>query len=545
MRFKLSLPRIQPLRSEHLTSIAALFFVFACNGVFWQHLYAVQQPSHFAGWLFMVIGALFLWLTLNLLLTLLALPYVLKPVLSFLLIITPIVVYFMVQFGVMINVDMLRNAAQTNSSETLDLLTPKLALYWLVLGGLPLYFLWRTPLVFRPFQREALIKIGIVFASAILLGCISVGFYKEFASVFRNHRELRFLITPMNYIQATSSYLKQNVKLKAVPVAAIGLDAQRNTVPHARPTLTVIVVGETARAANFSLNGYAKDTNPRLKQTAGLINLPQMRSCGTDTAVSVPCMFSMFEHSNYSADQAKSHQGLLDVVQRAGFDVLWRDNQSGCKGACDRIPNENTRAFAEAKLYQDGECLDEALLQGLQEKIDTIQRDTVIVLHMMGSHGPAYYKRYPAAFAKFQPTCDTAQLDQCTQTQITNSYDNSLLYTDFVLSNLIDLLRKNSDKVDTAMTYLSDHGESLGERGLYLHGAPYLLAPDEQTHIPAMLWLSPEYAQQAQINLACLQQRAGQNYSHDNLFHSTLGLLNIKTALYQQELDWYAPCRNK
>ena len=534
---------LKMLRSEQLTLIASLFFILLCNAVFWQRLYAFQNPSNAAGWLFMLVGALFLILVLNLLLTLLALPYVLKPVLSLLLIITPIVVYFMAQFGVMMNVDMLRNAAQTNTSETLDLLSPKMALYWLALGGVPLFFLWRTPLLFRSFQREALVKIGIVLGSALLLGVISFGFYKEFASVFRNHRELRFLITPMNYIQATSSYLKQNVKLKAVPVAAIGLDAQRSTVPHARPTLTVIVVGETARAANFSLNGYAKDTNPRLKQAAGLINLPAMRSCGTDTAVSVPCMFSMFERSQYSADQAKSHQGLLDVVQRAGFQVLWRDNQSGCKGACDRVPNENTSSFADPALCQDGECLDEALLQGLQEKIDTIQRDTVIVLHMMGSHGPAYYKRYPAAFAKFKPTCDTAQLDHCTQTQITNSYDNSLLYTDFVLSNLIDLLRKNSDKVDTAMTYLSDHGESLGERGLYLHGAPYLLAPDEQTHIPAMLWLSPEYAQHAQIDLACLQQRAGQNYSHDNLFHSTLGLLNIKTALYQKELDWYAPCR--
>jgi lipid A ethanolaminephosphotransferase len=536
---------LKSLRSEQLTLIAALFFILISNPVFWQRLYSLQQPSDIHGWLFMGVGALFLIVILNLLLTLLALPYVLKPVLTVLLIITPFVVYFMAQFGVMINVDMLRNAVQTNTTETLDLLTPKLALYWLLLGGLPLYILWRTPLHFRPLRREALIKLGIVLASALVLGLISFGFYKEFASVFRNHRELRYLLAPTNYIQAASSYLKQNARLQAVVVAPIGLDARRSATVATRPTLTVIVVGETARAANFSLNGYARETNPRLKQEAGLINLPAVSACGTDTAVSVPCMFSMFERSNYSADQAKSNQGLLDVVQRAGYQVLWRDNQSGCKGACDRVPNENTSTFAEAKLCQDGECFDEALLQGLQEKIDNIQHDTVIVLHMMGSHGPAYFKRYPAAFAKFQPTCDTAQLDQCTRTQITNSYDNSLLYTDFVLSNLIDLLRKNSAKVDTAMTYISDHGESLGERGLYLHGTPYLLAPDQQTHVPAMLWLSPDYAKRTQIDLACLQSKAGNKYSHDNLFHSTLELLNIKTSLYQNELDWYAPCRNK
>lgn len=539
------LKSLRTLRSEQLTLIAALFFILISNPVFWQHLYSVQHPSGIAGWLFMGVGALFLIVTLNLLLTLLALPYVLKPVLSLLLFITPFVVYFMVQFGVMINVDILRNAVQTNTSEALDLLTPKLALYWLILGALPLYFLWRTPLRFRPLRREALIKLSIVVASALVLGVISFGFYKQFASVFRNHRELRYLLAPTNYIQAASSYLKQNAKLKAVVVAPIGLDARRSATAATRPTLTVIVVGETARAANFSLNGYAKETNPRLKQENGLINLPEVRSCGTDTAVSVPCMFSMFERSNYNADQAKSQQGLLDVVQRAGYQVLWRDNQSGCKGACDRVLHENTRDFAEAKLCQDGECQDEALLQGLQDKIDAMQGDTVIVLHMMGSHGPAYFKRYPAAFAKFQPTCNTAQLDRCTQQQISNSYDNSLLYTDFVLSSLIDLLRKNSHQVDTAMTYISDHGESLGERGLYLHGTPYLLAPDEQTHVPAMLWLSPEYAARAQIDLACLQAKAGEKYSHDNLFHSTLGLLNIKTSLYQKELDWYAPCRNK
>ncbi len=537
--------KFKALTSEKLSLIAALFFVFACNSVFWQQLYTIQNPSTAAGWLFMLVGATFLILVLNLIFTLLALPYVLKPVLTVLLLITPVVVYFMSQFGIMINGGMLRNAAQTNLTETLDLLTLKMALYWLVLGGLPLYLLWKTPIQYRPLRREAMVKTSVIVGSIVLLLLVSLGFYKEFASVFRNNRELRFLITPMNFIQASSNYLKHSVNIKPIVVAAIGTDAKYTPLPQSRPKLTIIVVGETARAANFSLNGYERETNPRLKQQAGLINLPQVSSCGTDTAVSLPCMFSKFGKDNYSEKQAKSHQGLLDVVQRAGYQVLWRDNQSGCKGTCDRVPNESMIATADPKLCKDGECLDEALLTGLQEKIDAQQQDAVIVLHMMGSHGPAYFKRYPPAFAKFQPTCNDKQLNRCSREQILNSYDNSLLYTDYVLSNVIDLLRKNSNRVDTAMMYLSDHGESLGENGLYLHGAPYMLAPSEQTHVPAMLWLSPEFAQQAKIDLGCMQKKAGQAYSHDNLFHSTLGLLDIKTSLYQTELDWFASCKAK
>ncbi|WP_410500111.1 phosphoethanolamine transferase [Chitinibacter sp. S2-10] len=544
-----SLPLLR-MSAERLTASCVLFLLIACNHVFWQKLIAAQQPDSFGGWFFVGVGFVFLFLLFNAILTLIALPYVFKPVMSAILLITPFVVYFMSQYGVMINAQMIQNAVETNPAETRDLLTIKLLVYVLLLGVLPLTMLWRTSIHFRPFQRELLIKVGVLGGSFLLIGLIAAGFYKDFASLFRNHRELRYLLAPSNYIQAASSYLKKNAALKPVIVEPIGQDARLGATwaKTVRPSLTVLVVGETARAANFSLNGYERETNPELKKIDGLINFPDFHSCGTDTAVSVPCMFSMFERSDYSDEQAKSHQGLLDIMQRAGLQVSWRDNQSGCKGACDRVPNESTSQQPDPALCRDGECWDEMLLKNLQTRIDAIsrgQKSAVLVLHMMGSHGPAYYKRYPAQFERFVPACKTNQLDRCSQREIMNSYDNTLLYTDHVLASLVKTLQQNTDKLNTAMVYMSDHGESIGERGLYLHGSPYVIAPDFQTHIPALMWFSPQYAQSRGLNAACVKQHAGERYSHDNLFHSMLGLLDVQTREYQRGLDMFAACQIK
>lgn len=545
---KLSQAWPQRARPEWVSACVVLFLLTACNSVFWQHLIEAQRPSSIAAWGFIALGFVLLFLVFNALLTLLALPYIFKPVLSLILLITPFVVYFMTQYGVMINAQMIQNAAETNLHETSDLLTVKLWLYVLLLGVLPLLLLWRTPIEFRAPRHEALSKLKVLGGSLLLLVLIAAGFYKDFASLFRNHRELRYVLVPSNYLQAGSRYLKQSAALAPVAVQPIGLDAKLGASWSRveRPSLTVLVVGETARAANFSLNGYERETNPALKRIPTLINFSDFHSCGTDTAVSVPCMFSMFERTDYSDDKAKSHQGLLDILQRAGLAVSWRDNQSGCKGACDRVPHQQTVDELDPQLCRDGECWDEMLLKKIPAQLAELAKgksSAVLVLHMMGSHGPAYYKRYPAAFERFKPACQTKELGQCSQAEITNSYDNTLLYTDYVLAQLIKLLQQQADQVDTAMVYVSDHGESLGERGLYLHGSPYVLAPDVQTHIPALMWFSPQYQQSRGLNLGCLQKRAQQRYSHDNLFHSMLGLLDVQTREYQASLDWFAPCQ--
>jgi lipid A ethanolaminephosphotransferase len=351
---------------------------------------------------------------------------------------------------------------------------------------------------------------------------------------------------PFSYLDATRKYLRKSGK--PAVIAPIGVDAVKGPmrVGRARPTVTVIVVGETARAMNFSLNGYARETNPRLVHEEGLVNFTDVSSCGTATAVSVPCMFSMFGRADYSDARARSQEGLLDVLKHAGFDVLWRDNNSGCKGTCDRVRYEDVSHPVDGDpLCEGDECHDERLLRGLPGMIREAHGDLVIVLHQMGNHGPAYWKRYPHAFAKWGPVCATPDLSKCSTEEIVAAYDNAILYTDYVLSSAIDVLREAAadGQADTAFLYVSDHGESLGEKNLYLHGTPYFMAPSEQTHVPMMLWMSEGFRSRFGIDAKCLAARSHEPLSHDNLFHSVLGMLGVSTAIYDPGRDLLHACR--
>lgn len=170
-------------------------------------------------------------------------------------------------------------------------------------------------------------------------------------------------------------------------------------------------------------------------------------------------------------------------------------------------------------------------------------RDVAIVLHQLGNHGPAYYRRYPPAFRRFLPTCDTSELRSCTREQIVNTYDNAILYTDDLLAKAIGFLKAQQRRYDTVLLYLSDHGESLGELGLYLHGLPYAIAPSTQTAVPMILWVSEGFQRQMSLQANCLRQQGRAPASHDNLFHSLVGLLSIRTPVYREERDLFARCR--
>jgi len=302
-------------------------------------------------------------------------------------------------------------------------------------------------------------------------------------------------------------------------------------------------VGETATASHFSLNGYERQTTPGLEER-GVINYPDVHSCGTSTAVSVPCMFSARSRDAFSRSAADSEENLLDVLQRCGVQVRWRENNSGCKGVCDRVPVEWGYQLTDkpSLLSEDG-VYDGALLEGLPDLIDQGNGDLLVVLHQLGSHGPAYAKRAPDDAKRFLPECSQADLQNCAQEEMINAYDNTIVYTDMVLSQLIDLLEPVAADARVAMLYVSDHGESLGENGVYLHGYPCWLAPDEQTHVPMVLWLGPDSAQGLGLDMSLVEAGRHQPLSHDNLFHTLLGLFDIVTETYVQELDLLAPAR--
>jgi len=533
------------IKPERLTLLVSLGLVLFYNLPFWREMLRIVGPLDGHGIKLLLESFLLVTAFYNLVLLLFNWPYIGKPIMALLLLITSFITYFMNQYGVMIDVHMVQNAVQTDNKEVRDLLTGKMALFVLVLGVLPAWWLCRRQILWRSPLREGGARVlTLLLSAAVLLG-IAFAAYQDFASLFRNNRQLRHYLTPFNYIQASNGYIQDHYLTGPVVISPLGEDAKRDASwsQHKRKTVFVLVVGETARADHFSLNGYPRDTNPKLAAQPGLINLPNVHSCGTETAVSVPCMFSNIGRANYDGDKAARQQNVLDVLKRAGYNVIWRDNQSGCKDVCNRVTLEDVSASKDDKLCNTGECWDEILIKNAQQLIDQSDRDVVLVLHQMGSHGPAYYKRYPPALEQFKPVCQTSELSRCPREQIVNGFDNTILYTDTVLSGIIDFLRANQQRYNTGMLYMSDHGESLGENGLYLHGTPYLFAPEAQKHIGAMMWFSDSFQQEVGLNQRCLEGRKTESYSHDNLFHSLLGLLGVHSSVYDKQLDMFAACR--
>jgi len=531
------------LRRSTLILLVAAWLVAVGNIPLWRAVWPYVGGTHPGAVLFVISLPLAVLAWTHLLLILIAWGRATRSVLGAVLLVSAAATYFTGAYGMLLDEGMLTNVAQTHAAEALDLVTWRLGAWLLAFGGLPAVAMWRIRTVEATWTRELGMKALHATAAIGCLGTVLLAQYPHYATLLHNHRELGLMLAPHNIAASLYSRLRRQ---SAAPIALepVGIDATRAiAVAHAvRPMLTVLVVGETARAANFSLNGYPRPTNPELARQ-NVITFRDVSACGTSTAVSLPCMFLDVGRAGFNAKLAQHREGLLDVLQHAGIEVHWLDNNSGCKGVCDRVPYEDFSARQVPELCSDGECYDGILLHGLQAYLNRPHGDAVIVLHMKGSHGPAYYKRYPPSFETFTPVCRTAQLDSCTRESIVNTYDNTLRYTDHVLSQVIDLLRAATGRFDTALLYVSDHGESLGENGLYLHGIPYALAPREQTHVPMLLWLSTGLRDRLGIDTACLEHRQREPLSHDNVYHSMLGLSNVRTAVYQPERDLLRPCR--
>lgn len=545
----MNIPSLQRINPSLFTLATSAFFVAAYNQRFWKTFIHAAGGMSAGNIPLYVATFLLLVLVFNAVLTLLNFRFIIKPVLILLFFGSASASYFMNQYGIVVDASMIQNVVETDAHEAADLLNLKMLLTMAAFGGLPSLAVWFSRQRFPPLRRDLLIKSGTIALSLTAAAILLVVFFKSLAPALREHRELRFMLTPTNYIQAINKYAGSKLS-RPQSIAALGTDATKGSLwgDRKRTAVTVIVVGETARAKNFSLNGYARETNPELSRQAGLINFPHVSSCGTATAVSVPCVFSSFDRQDYAETKAKSQEGLLDVLSHAGMDVLWRDNNSGCKGTCDRVQYEDmSQPVAGDPLCSADECYDERLLRGLPERIAGAAKagkDLVIVLHQKGSHGPAYWKRYPEAFNRFGPVCKTNELEKCSTESIVAAYDNTILYTDHFLSKTIDMLRQSgaSGGIDTALMYFSDHGESLGEKNMYLHGAPYIIAPEEQRRVPFLVWLSDSFQARFKLDATCLRARTGQAFSHDNVFHSVLGMLDINTAVYNPTLDIFHAC---
>ena len=523
---------VLPLTQTKLIVVAALFFSLFHNLGF---LGKVAETYAGAGNLWMILASLFVVNTcvLGVLLSLGGFHRLLKPVLILLLLLSSATAYFIDTYGVVINSDMITNVLETDAAEAGDLLNMRLVAYVVLIGVLPAYLLWRVSVVREPIGKAILKRAALILAFLAVAGAtifISGDFY---ASFVRTHKIVRYYTNPTTPIYSLVKFAGTRFKDQGSgELQVVGADAATPASDHDKE-LVVLVVGETARSDHFSLNGYGRETNPLLGRE-NLVSFPHVSSCATSTAASVPCMFGFLERKEFDKARSSSVENVLDVLKRSGVAILWRDNNSSSKGVADRVEYQSFKS-PDVNPVCDPECRDEGMLAGLDEWVDQQDgKDVLIVLHQMGSHGPAYYKRYPERFERFTPTCQSNELDTCTPQEIVNAYDNTILYTDYFLSRVIDWLRKKSPRFEIAMLYFSDHGESLGESGVYLHGMPFALAPEAQTRVPAILW-SP--LENDDIDLAAVRGSREQPISHDNLFHTLLGIFEIKTGVYERDKD--------
>ena len=534
------------------------------NLALWQALWQLPDLHDWRGVVMGLVMAGMVFCLCVSLLSLLNWRGLLRPTLLLLAVITALSTHYMLSYGIVVDTPMVINVLQTDVGEARDQLSLSVLLS-VVLIVLPLaWWIWRLPLVWPRWPVQSVHNLGLLLGGVVGTMVLTYLSFQDFSTLMRNQTQMRYLINPLNTVYALAEVVLIPTQVDQ-QIRPLGEDARILPLPNrtlntanpagqpwgAQPPLLVIALGETARSSNFSLNGYARNTNPELQQL-DVLSYRQVSSCGTSTAASLPCMFSHLGREGHEARTAE-YENLLDVLTRAGYLVSWIDNQSGCKGLCDRIMSVRTTHLSlQTPECNKGECMDAVLLPVLKERLgqwrapssaDSRERaGTVVVVHMMGSHGPAYFKRSRAPHKPFQPECTSIVLSDCSKEEIVNAYDNSLVYTDHVLSELIQWLRQEAAQRPTGLIYISDHGESLGENNLYLHGMPYGIAPRVQTHVPMITWWSSQFQQVRGIRHECLKQDLDRPLSHDNLYHSVLGLMRVQTQSYQAALDLFRRC---
>lgn len=543
----------QPRSAAVLVLWLSLYLVLTTNWPLWNELARIGgAPSTYMSTI--VVMSLLTLCGSAAMLSLTAWSRWMKPLWLAVVVLAAVVQHYMLQYRVVMDPTMIANALQTDPNEARDLLSWRMAFNVGVVVLPAAWLLWRvrvTPMRFlsKLWRNAALLLLSVLVA----LGA-AVSMNRELAPLMRNNVHLRYMMNPIATLYSTGSlFIKPLFKRsgKLIPITA-GTALGASYAAQTKPPLFVVVVGETARADHFALNGYARDTTPELARR-GVLSYREVRSCGTNTLASVPCMFSPLGKEGYES-RKDDYETLVDVLQAAGLAVFWLDNQAGCKGVCVRVPNasafEGLDAATKKALCDGDECLDDVMLKGLDERIAALPAErrakgVVLVMHQMGSHGPAYYKRSAPDVKRFLPECKTNALAECGHAELMNVYDNSIVQTDRFLGQTIDWLKAQSKQYDPAMLYVSDHGESLGEYGLFLHGVPYSFAPEAQKHVPMVTWFSEGMSQRRKLSRSCMEAGLDTPLTHDNLYHTVLGVMDVATPTYKPALDALASCRGK
>ena len=520
------------LSSARFNFLYSLFTIAAYNITF---ILAAKQIS--GSWTGAALIAVCVLCGLNIVLALLFTKHLVKPLAIAFCIVNTAVLYFMTAYGVVIDKIMLMNVIQTDVYEVADLLNVKMFFYLTALGIIPSYLIYKTRITFLPFKKEAAAKVLQILFYTLIIVAVTAAAMPRDREVFNRNKHIKNALIPVNYIGAAISVAKIKWKYRKDRLQEISADAHMLPQSHnGKPNLIVVVIGESARDASFSLSGYQRPTNRPLEKFADeLIYFDNFYSCGTATAISLPCIFSPYPRQKFEPESERRIENVLDILDHAGYKMLWRENNTDCKDNCNRIEQER---FCHVK-----ECPDEIMLTDFAAKVQSSDKPAVVVLHQRGSHGPLYSLRYPPEFEVYRPVCRKEFLHDCQTEELVNAYDNTIYYTSHMLAQTLELLKRLSDRYNTALFFTSDHGESLGENGVYLHSAPYDSAPDEQKHVPGMFWFSADYAADNNLDVECVRRLRSNYFSHDNVFHTLLGMSRVSSSYYNPELDILARCR--
>ncbi|WP_336080614.1 phosphoethanolamine transferase [Thalassospira sp. CH_XMU1448-2] len=539
------LPTLKPIDYRIVLMVLVAYFAFILNSKLLGHFYQILSDLGEYDIGFAISAPIVVFIATTVVFTPFTFRYLFKPFFVFLILTGSLAHYAMVKYGIVFDRSMIENVVETNQTEAFSYLNLSSVLWFVVTGLVPALVLILVPIRFpQTVLRGLAQRFAMIAVPLVMMGGMGALYFKDYASVGRNHKVLGKEIVPSNYIAGTIQYVKRRYLYADMPFRKIGEDARLVAKPgDDKPTLMFLVIGETARAQSVAANGYGRATSPFTSKIDGLVAFQNVQSCGTATAVSVPCMFSPMDHAVYDGEAARHSESLMDVLSHAGIRVLWKDNDEGCKGVCDRVPTIEISPKDFPEECALGTCFDEVMLRQLDQQVSDKAENQLIAFHLMGSHGPTYYKRYPDTQRAFAPDCPRSDIENCSTQELVNTYDNTIRYTDYVVAQLIAKLKSYQDRYNTVLLYVSDHGESLGGGGLYLHGAPYMFAPEEQTHVPMMMWMSEDYQASREIEGDCLSSAARDAaFSHDNLFSTVLGAMHVSTSLYQQKKDILASC---
>lgn len=522
-----------------LIALLSIYYGFVFNYPIIDKIYILSDNQG----IFYFLSPIILTFAFIIIFSLLALPYLFKAIQIPLLLTSSLAFYASLKYNVMFDYSMIENVFETDTGEAFTYVNLGSVSYFIFLGLLPAWIVFKMKITYaKSITREIVNRLLLVIAAVIGILLIAFFYYKDYASIGRNNSYLNKMINPAHAYNSFK-YVKRTYFTKKLNYKIIGQDASLESSTNEKPTLMILVIGETARSQNIFYNGYARNTNP-YTQDMGIISFQDVSSCGTATAHSLPCMFSNMNRANYNKSRAINQDNVLDVISYAGVDMLWLENDGGDKEVASNFSKIEFTSQDSLDLCDAGSCYDELLLQNIDERIQKNKGNQFIALHIKGSHGPTYWQRYPESKARFTPACNQSDIENCSDQEIVNVYDNTLVYTDYIIARTIKKLAEYSKQYNVALMYISDHGESLGENGLYLHGAPYVIAPEEQTQVPWFIWFGNNYADAKGINKQCLLDKANNDtFSHDNLFHTLLGLYGVETTAKDSQLDIIASCK--